>query len=530
MTFKYRFYILLLSALLCAIACNREDQLALEELQQELAQLQESATVNVPDALTPVPYVAGEFGFALDQEIFGIDAGTSVTIGFTLQEAATVEIQDKGDWSATVNYKDDKSGEIVISVPDPATYTDLVVTATTADGRKSAVILPLIVRNPYSDATRPRLGALGYYSFKPERASLENFQKLAEAGLTMVTMETDEYNSWEQLDMIHEAGLQALAIVGGYAGYWYSHMDDTRLDDVINRFKQHPAVYGWHICDEPSVDQIWELMAIEDKIGTLDPDHPVYVNLHPLASSGSLGVSTYYEYVNAFADMMHLKQLSFDMYPVLENSIQAGWHMCLATAADAAKRKGIPLWTFAASTWINQETLKRAKPTVENLLLQIYTDLAFGAQMVQYFTIMIYSGSNFAPYNYEGQWTEAYDILKEANLQMQRRAFIFKDSEVKMVRQIGVLPTYDEPLAKEELPEEIEDLIAGASATVSFLENNGNKYVVVVNNYWNLEQPIELDLRKPAYYIDSDAKFTLYGPGKWGFIIPPGGMLAFKYK
>ena len=85
-------------------------------------------------------------------------------------------------------------------------------------------------------------------------------------------------------------------------------------------------------------------------------------------------------------------------------------------------------------------------------------------------------------------------------------------------------------MSKQDLPEEIEDIISGESATVSFVENKGNKYVVVINNFWSKGQQIAIKLRKPVYYIDSDAAYHLYEAGEWGFIIPEGGMMAFKYR
>ena len=150
-----------------------------------------------------------------------------------------------------------------------------------------------------------------------------------------------------------------------------------------------------------------------------------------------MGVNTYYEYVNTLADYLNLKQLSFDIYPIYPGRIQNNWHKCLEIMADAAKRHGVPLWTFAASCWINKELPKqtREKPNKMNILLQLYTSLAFGSQLVQYFTIQDYGGTDFAPIMRDGTWTQAYDYLKDANLEMQKRAFVFKGSNVTKVRQ-----------------------------------------------------------------------------------------------
>ena len=449
-----RTFIILAAFLIAAASCNKDDKLRLERLQGELDSLQSQVVPTVPDpSVEPLP---GEYCFTFDKELYGVDAGSSVTINYTLPEESTVEVTAKGGWSATAT--GGAEGSITITVPDPVRFSEVVVTATSVTGRHTAATLPVMVRDPYSDATRPKIDAMGYYSFKPWNATLENYQKLADAGITMVTVETDEEDYLHQMDLARAVGIKVLAIIGWATGSWYDSMSEEslkRLKDLIDSLKDRPELYGYHICDEPSVNEVFALMAIEDRMMQLDPGHPVYVNLRPNGSSEGMGASTYEQYVEIFASMMHLKQLSFDIYPVLEGGLtQSDWHMCLSTVASAAKRYGMPLWTFAASCWIDKEAvlLHRAKPNVANILLQVYTNLAYGAQMVQYFTIQDYGGTSYAPIMRDGTWTQAYDDLKTANLTMQKRSFIFKDGNVTRIRQIGLSESLENALSSVDFP------------------------------------------------------------------------------
>lgn len=515
-------------------ACTPDYDADITALEEKILALEESSVLQVPEVgeFNHVPQ--GDFFLTFDKDRYVVDAASSVTIGYSLQEDSSVEVIAKEGWQASV-VPQGNTGTVTITAPDPAGYSEVTVIATSKTGRSTAAVVPLLVRDPYTAQTRPIIDALGYYSFKPLNANLENYQKLADAGITIVTVETDEEDYLQQMDMARQVGIKVLAVIGWATGGWYDNMSDEslrKLENLIGTLKDHPALYGYHICDEPSVDKIYELMAIEDKMTRLDPDHPIYVNLHPNSSSGSLGVSTYYDYVEAYASMMHLRQLSFDIYPILEGGIQGDWHMCLGIVSDAARRYGIPFWAFAASCWINLEAtlLHRAKPTVENILLQSYTNLAYGAQAVQYFTIQDYSGTDFAPIMRDGTWTEAYDYLKEAVLQMQKRSFVFKGGNVKKIRQAGVVSLYDSALSIQDMPEEIEKIEVAGSATVSFIENRGNEYVVIVNNYCNWDQPMGIHLKSPAYMIDTEGEFHLYEPGGWAFDIPSGGMMVFKYR
>ena len=529
-----RTILIALAILTAAASCNKAAEQELDRLQGDLESLRQKVLPAIPEETDAEEMPTGDFSFVFDNTEYVVDAAGSVDIRYTLPENSSVEVFVGEGWNATV--EGDATGVISVTAPDPAHPSELVAIATSATGRRTAAKLPLMVRDPYTEATRPVMEAMGYYSFKPWTANLENYRKLADAGITMVTVETDESDYLDQMDMARAVGIKVLAVIGWATGGWYNNMSDenlARLEQLIESLKNRPELFGYHICDEPSVDNIFELMAIEDKMTQLDPGHPVYVNLRPNGTSEGLGASSYDQYVEVFASMMHLKQLSFDMYPALANGyMQSDWHYCLRTVSNAAKRYGKPFWAFAASCWINKEAvlIERAKPTVENILLQVYTDLAYGAQAIQYFTIQDYSGTDFAPIMRDGTWTEAYDILKEANLRMQKRAFIFKGGDVRHVRRIGAVATLDDILTPDDLPEGIDDIVAPVSATVSFIENDGNEYIVIINDLLVVDQQIAIYLNKPVYYIDSDANFTLYEAGAYGFLIPKGGMLAFKYR
>ncbi|MBP5505724.1 MAG: beta-galactosidase [Bacteroidales bacterium] len=519
--------------LMAALSCNKQERELLEQLQGDLTAMQQEQAPQLPDASGLKPALEGDFVFSFDKDFYGVDAAGSITIHYSLPEAAEVEVLPKGGWSVMLNATGGTEGDIVVTAPDPASYRDIVVTATAASGRSTAAILPILVRNPYSEDNQPKMEAMGYYCFKPWNATVENYQKLADAGLTMVTLETDE-GDWKQyIDNAAQAGLKTLAVVGNQGNYWYDNMEDTAIDEVVGYLKDQPSVFGYHMCDEPSVDDIWRLMAVKDKIRRIDPTRPIYINLLANASPNSMGVQTYTEYINIMSDYMDFDFISFDIYPVLVGAIQNEWHMCLATVADAAKRHGIPFWAFAASTWINKETgttLRREKPTASNIRLQIYTDLAYGAQTVQYFTIQDYSGTDYAPIMRDGTWTQAYEELKAANLRMQKRAFVFKDSKVNCVRQTGPLAPIEKYLSVLDFPECLKSLEVTSGATVSFIENDGNEYIVIVNNYWTANQVVSIELSSPVYLIDKDAQFQELRPGAHDLWLEMGEMLVLKYK
>lgn len=530
-----RIIIAALASAMALVACSKDDQLRLEQLQKDYAGLQAKAVEDVPAAADPASGTDPDsFAFSFDQAGYGVDAGQSVSISYSLPAAASVEVSAKNGWSASVTASSATEGVITVSAPDPASPCDIVATAKAESGSCTAVTLPLMLRDPYSDATRTRAQIMGYYSLKPFCATPENFQKLADAGLTMVTVETGDPDYREQLRYAHQAGMRAVPIIGWCAGRYADNPGGyTGLDDLIAELKSYPATCAYHVCDEPDVAEIPRLKLIREKIESLDPVNPVYINLNPDGSEHSLGVYYYRDYIEAFARDCGVKFISFDMYPIYpDGTYMRDWHKCLTCVSEVTRQYGIPFWAFAATCCIDLEQGNpvRGRPTVENLRLQVYTDLAYGAQVVQYFTIQQYGGTDFAPMMANGQWSEAYDIMKEATLQVQKRGFAFDGCHIKQIGFKGTPPSWGNNYGDWDLPEAVSSLATSGTAMVSLLENKGNEYLAIVNQSFTSKITAKVGFAAMAYTIERDGSFTEHTAGSESFTIDEGDLMLIKVK
>ena len=517
------------------VSCNKEDKQRLEELGDTLAELEGKVEeIGLPEAEEPCIDTDDEFFISFDREKYGVDAGSSVTVKYTVPEPSKVSVTVNGDLTAMVNTISETEGEIVVSAPDPAVPAEIVITAEAESGMKSARNVPVMIRDPYTDATRTFANLLGYYNFKPQWATLENFQKLAEAGLKSVTVETGDYDYKTQMDLAHQAGLKTLPIIGWVASnYERDPANYKGLDQMIDYLRHHPATMAYHICDEPSTLEIPSLRVRKEKIESLDPDRPVYINLNPDGSVGSLGVNNYHDYIEAFARDCKCKFISFDMYPILpEGAVMTHWHRCLRDVSEVTREYGIPFWAFAASCWIDREapTQFRGRPSTENLRLQVYTDLAYGAQVVQYFTIQQYGGTSLSPILADGTWSVAYDYLKEASLQVQKRGYVFDGCNVHNVKFVGVASVWGELYSPADLPAEVESLTSSGMALVSFLGNRGNEYIAIVNQSYTEKISVGVTLNEMVYSIERDGSFVERHPGINEFTVDEGDLLLFKIK
>lgn len=517
--------------LMLAASCSKQDALEVERLQASLDQAR-SRTVALPDAADVTQARQGEYYISFDQARYGVDAGGSVTISYSVQEDSRLEASAGQGWEVELKPVSGTQGQIVVTAPDPACTPDIVLTATAADGRLTATRLPLMVRRPYSDATRTDIPAMAYYALSSQTGTDANFKKMAEAGINMLTIE--QYDDWPVLlDLAAKYGLKAILFVNGSAGEYYQTNDPGSLDDILNRSKDHPALFGYQIDDEPRLTDIESIVFKKERIEMVAPGKPVYVNLHPSSASAmALGTGSYEEYVDRLVDECSLEMISYDEYPVYPEGLVSSWHKSLSIISAKSRRSGLPFWGFLASCWIDLESPAsvREKPTVENMRLQGNTILAYGAQVIQCFTWQSYSGSSYAPIMRSGEYTQAYDDLKTYLMQMHKRAWVFSGSRVNKVRSLGDLfiQPWTGPLCAGDLPPQIAGIEAGSDAIVSFIENSGNSYAVIVNQDWRRKLNLDIDFTQMVYSIDTDGNFCEQMPGRHKFTVDEGDMLVIK--
>ena len=524
-----RFLILSLCLVLgLSSSCDKESKAELERLQQELDNIKSEAVVTLPEAgQVEAP---GEFDITFDQDSYWVDAAGSVTAHYTLRQAATLEVTPTDGWSVVVNKSSDTEGDIVITAPDPASPGLISIKALGSKGLSGEAMLQVNVRCPCTDATCPTIEALAYNGFNPQISTLENYQKMADAGITMITVEGHPGFNWrEQAINAAATGVKVILFINYQAGLYSDDPENYKgLDELVKEAIQYPAIVAFQTADEPSTERAYFLKTSKDRIEELAPNHPVYINLHPsTVSQAGMMALTYEDYVEYYATVCNLKFITFDHYPIFKSGVEHAWYRSLNVIYDTAKRHGIPFWAFAQSC--REES--RVDPTVETMRLQCNVNLAYGAQCNQFFVWKATSGTDYAPIMEDGSYTQAYDDCKTYLHEMHNRDFVFAGCDVRAVRHIGIdYYLHGTCLAATDYPDAISDISSPGSALVSFIGNNGNEYVVICNKAWNAKLPVNVTFTRDVYMIDRDGVFTAYQPGEASFTIDEGDMIVIKWK
>jgi hypothetical protein len=324
--------------------------------------------------------------------------------------------------------------------------------------------------------------------------SVENYKKLKDVGVN--------------IDIAFFASADAIATAldaAGKAGVKLMISCPELKSDpekTANRFKNHTALEGYYLGDEPGKPLFQELADIQKRLKIADPKHYSFVNLYPNINSNKskFGTKDYEEYISTFDKLFPAPYISFDFYPVVDGGLHPRWFENLEFFANKYQKEGRPFWAFALTTsylaysddavqpslndfyqlysaYKPEKTFVHDIPTLSSLRLQIYADLAYGAQGIEYWSFRGFG----SPLDAQGKRTVVYDRLQKVSNEIQQLSGVFLGAKVVSVAHTGLnIPNETKRLVQLPAPIKLLETV-GEGAVVSVLENGKNTFVVIVN-------------------------------------------------
>ncbi len=334
---------------------------------------------------------------------------------------------------------------------------------------------------------------LGWYGVSPKESTVERYVEQRESG---ITHNFTIFSNVDELAVAMDAAAKA-----GIKMIIHCPELEKETEKIVKRFMNHPAIDGYFLRDEPGRSAFSTLGEWARKIQAIDNKHFCYLNLLPnYASPEQLGTETYREHVQLFIKEVPLQILSFDHYPVVldpsgNRVLRGEWYENLEIFSDEAQKAGKPFWAFALTVAHGPYPI----PTPAEIRLQVYSNLAYGAQGIQYFTYWtpsINEGFDFhhAPIDYDTKKrTEIYDYIKQMNLEIKSLSNVFLGAKVVSVAHTGAtIPQGAKRLGK--LPEIIKTFeTEGEGAIVSILQKGGKSYLVVVNRDFKTDMNLKIE-------------------------------------
>lgn len=374
---------------------------------------------------------------------------------------------------------------------------------------------------PFSAYAQDEIPILAWYSIPAEEATLERYQELKDAGFNLTFSHTSTFEDAKKaLDLAAAVGIKSI---------FTCRELEKEPEATVRKVMNHPGLAGYFLRDEPSSHDFPTLAEWARRIRSVDDAHYCYLNLFPNYAPDEVLGDTYERHVQRFIEEVNIQVLSFDFYPIVGDQLRERWYENLEIIAREAKKSEKPFWAFALSTAHDSYPI----PNAAHLKLQMYSNLAYGAQYLQYFTYWNPDTTtwNFyeAPITLEKKRSQVYDRVREVNKELQSRAFVFMGANVVSTRHTGeTIPVGTKRL--EKLPAQVQTLdTKGKGAVVSLLEKDQYQYLVIVNR--SFLEPLELhllfngkvDLVRRDGSIENSAKYTSL------YTLEPGEAEIFRW-
>ena len=226
--------------------------------------------------------------------------------------------------------------------------------------------------------------------------------------------------------------------------------ETAKLDALIERVRNHPALYAYHLKDEPGVSMFPDLGRLVSHLRERDPAHLAYINLYPtyanLRQLGTQGdtVSAYTEYLRRFVEVFRPDLISYDHYHFATTGDGKEYFLNLALIRQAALDANVPfLNIIQACSW----TPSMRIPNGDELRWLVYTSLAYGAQGISYY-VYCHPKHNGAMALADGTPTPLYHAAKVLN-----REFAAIATELQGLRSLGAYHVGMTPPGAQPLPE-----------------------------------------------------------------------------
>ena len=295
-------------------------------------------------------------------------------------------------------------------------------------------------------------------------------------------------------------------------------------DVTVPLIKDHPALVAYHVKDEPVVSDFDWLKKLNDKVKELDPEHPCYINLLP---NWSWGDEEYVGNIELFASSIDVPFYSFDHYPIIEVDgevkVRPQWYRNLEEFSAMARSHGKPFWGFALATShsiVEPESAYYPQPTLGQIRLQVFSNLLYGAQAIQYFNFLgIVDPTTL-------QKKPTFDIIREVNSQIRAYTTVFAGCNVLGVWHTGDSIPSDTQRLTEMPHKKIKSLdISGEGAVVSLIENTGKTYLAVQNRDFENEAVLNISFSSRVKYM-TPAGLEQFN--RYPITLEPGDVAIFK--
>lgn len=265
----------------------------------------------------------------------------------------------------------------------------------------------------------------GWGGQNPSLTPQEQIKEWHDLGLTVMIAHCTRSTSDRTVELLDEAEKCGMQLI---VEDWDANVDNLIINgeeyyresvkNLLGKIGSHPALYGFYITDEPSVDNIEATLKACRINKELAPHLTAYLNLLPWFDwiGERMGTKEYAPYLDRVVKEGEIGLLSYDCYAQMyKNAVgYDDYFNNLREYYLASRRNGVPFWNIVLCTGHYDYMC----PTKDDLIWQLNTSVAHGAKGVSWFILKEpNNGFNYrnAPINLMGERTPEFDVLSEVN-------------------------------------------------------------------------------------------------------------------
>lgn len=258
------------------------------------------------------------------------------------------------------------------------------------------------------------------------------------------------------------------------------------LRAAIDEFGGHPAVFGFHVGDEPDAADFPDACRAYRLQKELAPHLSPFLNLlpwHP-GVEARVGYASWTAYLDAFVEAAQPDLLCYDCYAQM-NPGQEGWDMYFANLREfqaASERHQIPFWT----TLLSVGHFRYRPPREDDLRWQVNTAAAHGAKGILWFFFYMrqpHENYRLAPIDEHWERTETFAWLSRVNRTfLQWQAPVLLNLTLRRAFHVGRAWGGMPLLTGSPLVHWAKSMHGVPLIISEFTDAKGRQYVAVVNN------------------------------------------------
>ena len=304
----------------------------------------------------------------------------------------------------------------------------------------------------------------------------EEIDRVKDAGFTLMLAEFDAETNLLVLDAAHERGMKVMVSDGDiYRAIANPDKRREYLAGVVEKYGRHPALFGYHIVDEPNASAFDTLAEIREMLAELDPAHEAYINLFPnYASPEQLGNPTYEDHLADYTSKVKPVIISYDHYHFLkgaqkqkiitsereqqiydstfggaseyENVDRAGFFTNIEQIRNQAIKTGLPFMVIILVV----EHGPYRNLTDGELRWEVWQSLAYGSARISYFTYWTPGANNTEGDDFwhwqngmisqTGETLPHYHMIAEINRELQAVGSVLNEQQSLGVYHLGEMP------------------------------------------------------------------------------------------